>query len=129
MLFYYDILCVGLYNNYFVIHFSILFTVISRIILQYPVIYSNVMCSTVFYYNVSYLNVLCFIGLCNTVLFCVVLPSTVLWYTSLQSAELYCSDENWSWTLLFTYDSFNNTYYICQHIEQLEVWGAPCLFF
>ena len=31
--------------------------------------------------------------------------------------------------LLFTYNSLDNTYYIRQPIEELEVWSAPCPFF
>ena len=31
--------------------------------------------------------------------------------------------------LLFTYNSMDNTYYICQHIEEIEVWSTPCPIF
>ena len=38
----------------------------------------------------------------------------------------YLPRENARTFLLFTYNSMDNTYYICQHIEEIEVWSAPC---
>ena len=43
--------------------------------------------------------------------------------------DSYLPRKNARTFFLFTYNSLDNTYNICQHIEEIEVWSTPCTIF